>query len=63
MIDPHSSTWKVLEQTLTEDLEKLRNKLESTVLTENDTFRLRGEIRRIRMILKLPKELNKTATH
>ena len=63
MIDTQSSTWKVLEQTLTEDLEKLRDKLESIVLTENDTFRLRGEIRRIRMILQLPEKLNKTATH
>ena len=63
MIDTRSFTWKVLEQTLTQDLEKLRDKLESTVLPENDTFLLRGEIRRIRMILKLPNKLNKTATH
>jgi hypothetical protein len=63
MIDIHSSTWQFLLKTLSEDLEKLRKKLESTVLTENETFLLRGEIRRIRMILKLPDQLNKTATH
>jgi hypothetical protein len=63
MIDIHSSTWQFLLKTLSEDLEKLRKKLESTVLTENETFLLRGEIRRIRMILNLPDQLNKTATH
>lgn len=50
--DIKSRTWKKLKVQLTEDLEELRNSLESEQIAER-TAMLRGQIKQIRYVLSL----------
>ena len=57
--DLQSATWKKIREQIEDDIENLRDKLESPLLSTDDTNLLRGEIKRLRAILSVqPKKLD-----
>lgn len=58
-LDPHSPTWRFVADWAGESLDLLSKELEKD-LNEKQTARIRGEIKRLRQLIKLPEEVSRS---